>query len=644
MKIHEIGLSLIAFTTLIIISYYIGHIITVIFKNKTGLTNTNKWYFIFQKYVLGLLIITVTTAVYFTHFKTIQILLLIPFIFTVKFNKTLKLKDFFGNITLNFKVIFFILISFIIQWFFHFGSTKQMFYIEDIRLYAEIGNGLINGNENSYGVLSYFDGSYFKGVTPYHYTEIWLSIFVNSIFDFTGGLNQALITVVYPAYILAIIFLLAAWAQYYNKVDKIIFWLPTLLFLGVLPSVFISNWFLNLPINTSVIIWENSSIFDHISLIGTNSQKSLPSTLILGTVILLLRLKQNKTAFLLLGVAPVVNAPLLPGILGGVLLWGIITLYKERNTKQVVTQILMLAIGIVSFGVFYKLLQVTDNQYPSFSYLYLGDPEINLKGEIMRAAIRVVSGTVYFLLLYMPLLLLLLFKPVRVAIKSLSNNWILIISIVSIPLLFRFILNGFDSGQFLTYLLGGLNLMIIFTLLSIPKLPRQSVVVLTAVTCMGIIYQIKLTTSLEKFAEEKYSNSFIETVIGKMPANKKTIIGYISSQQTLLKTPPKFWYNHNFPGEYLSIYGYNNFISLNYPYYNYSKSSINELSTRNSMLYFFRPGTDQATFKASLPEFVSNHGIKYICSADTTKPQWVKLLADTIIEDTQSKEWFAIMH
>jgi hypothetical protein len=92
----------------------------------------------------------------------------------------------------------------------------------------------------------------------------------------------------------------------------------------------------------------------------------------------------------------------------------------------------------------------------------------------------------------------------------------------------------------------------------------------------------------------------------------------------------------------LSLYnfGKTEFFSLNYPYDEYKKSSLNEFTIRNHLTYFLKEKNEQ-NFVIELNRLVDSLGIKYISGGSIVIPTWVEQKASSILRDPISNDWFA---
>lgn len=208
--------------------------------------------YIFISCLIGLTIISFFTAIISTRFRTILILvvpLISAFLYlTFKSKKQIRLNWEYSKPEIGLLLFLLMLFCFLLKFSNHYDLTLSCNKTphSDYILYSIISNSLINtGNENTY-LTANFISQIGTGVSPYHYTILWINGFFATVFNITY-LN-CLVYLVYPLlFFCFLLSLLSLWEIFYKtKITSLIFVLLLLCVSGIHFNLFFKIPFMSL--------------------------------------------------------------------------------------------------------------------------------------------------------------------------------------------------------------------------------------------------------------------------------------------------------------------------------------------------------------------------------------------------------------
>jgi hypothetical protein len=210
-----------------------------------------------------------------------------------------------------------------------------------------------------------------------------------------------------------------------------------------------------------------------------------------------------------------------------------------------------------------------------------------------------------------------------------------------IPLFSRIFLNGFDSAQFLTYLLPLLNigtLIFVIESNSIKRLGRGVVFVVLGLSAFNAYQVFKVSTQRRGLYSSFYSIPYQDAVKEHLLKNKTNAIAYLLNDSSRTANMPGNWSNLK-PGSLAAASNHWGIISLNFPWEERSYKSWNNESPRNHQQFFFKDSLHTERFYlVHLPEFVQKKKINAVFVERGAVDSWVRPLAHTVFFDSLSGE------
>lgn len=203
------------FLIVIVILFALGFLVASLFQRK--IITLDSFYVLSWIYIIGLLALIFLISVWQTHGKTSYLLILPSLLF---FQKLKKLEITFPRDRLTFShialCIFWIFIvfgfSFFSMWNFQLAEFNPV--SEDNVFYAQIAKVLIHSTEeNTYSTYNILIND-FKGVSPYHYADIWMTNAIIRFSDIPPG--HVISMIVYPVFGLGWIMILTAFTEHFN--------------------------------------------------------------------------------------------------------------------------------------------------------------------------------------------------------------------------------------------------------------------------------------------------------------------------------------------------------------------------------------------------------------------------------------------
>lgn len=459
----EILKNLFFFSTVIIFLFIIGNILLSFFNYNRKLTYTS-YFFTFLASVTFVIIVY---SIFKTGFKTISIAF-IPLIFVLIYKQKLNynnLREVFKNISIA-KFLICLFIAFI--FFFYeaaFLMKNELFCYNipycDFTYYSDISSFLhLSGQENRFLLSNvYFDS--FNGIVPYHYFELWLTGLISYLFNIPGIV--ALMQFVYPTfYFITFLGILALWEQF-AKINtyKII--------LGFL-LLFVGGVFFNFYKDYELLKYYSSSIA---SILYIWSKKIPPVFPFI--ILFFIAIKNNKLKLGLMSLLAtcVVSIGMFPGIICGLILFGITNPFHKSINKKMVFQLLIYTLFFFLFFLLIYLLFGNRNS-GEFGYKQIFNNFIESINSIYfkKILFGIIFPIIRYILFYSPFILIgiLVFFKYKKEKKDISQ-----IKIATIIFLSCFIsgsiiggisFNIFNASQFLFHQGIFLQVLIIFICIS----------------------------------------------------------------------------------------------------------------------------------------------------------------------------------
>ena len=433
-----------------ILIYLTGKIILGFFE-----FNTTSKFKAFCNYIIGLVVLILFYSCFKTNFKTIN-LGLIPILITliIFFRKSIKrftfdVSSLKGDILLLF-LVFFPVFTFQSLFYFDFSNDTWLSLYIDQYWYADFSNSLkLYGVESTLTDLTHFFVS--DGLFPYHYAELWLTSFLSSIYGVSAIASYALLVI--P--ICVSIFLLGCYTLFESSKIS-----PYLKYILVLLIALLSGVFFTGYESYELTKYAHHSDNGILSIYG--QKHCIIYIYILLSAILFIKHKQEVSLVVLL-VVPVFSIVFLPGIIGGVMLYGIYMFWIKGDRSLRLLYVISSALYIILFTLcFYVFFKPSYPNEISNNSIFLSRI---INGSLSVLDIKIFIGNVLYrlarpIIFYVPYLPFLIIFIKKMKDLSVLYFFILFSGIITSALLF----DQLDVIQFATNLYLLFNIIVIIAL------------------------------------------------------------------------------------------------------------------------------------------------------------------------------------
>lgn len=249
--------------------------------------------------------------------------------------------------------------------FYRGGQFPFIMPKRDTIYYGSISYFILHtGQENVFHILNNYSNDY-RGVSPYHYFDLWFNAFWANLFHI--NFSECLIFLVYPFFIFcyflgicSLIRLIVRKNLYFHYVAPFIF-----LFAGGIIFSFYSK--LPLLANIKLEGWTDY-------IIDFTSLKAVTIYCFFAAFVILFYVKSYRVAFIVLLFLPVCSIALLPSVVGGILMYYLLSqLFPGLNIRKESSIPLLCIIMLILIISFYSILpspeaaKTTINFYNYFS-------------------------------------------------------------------------------------------------------------------------------------------------------------------------------------------------------------------------------------------------------------------------------------
>jgi hypothetical protein len=605
--------------------------------------------FDFLRLLAGILLFILLTAILHTSGGTVAwILLFLPLAVAFDLRKKMGWRlPPMQTLFLPPRILLLVYIPFFMQYFFY--GPFDTVIPSDIVDYATFSHfNVRNGVENTYGILNDFKGLKSLGMTPYHYTELWFNEGFLILFPWFNS-ARALLHITYPLFMAT--FLLGVYAAvpfpYRNHLFAL-FLLPSALFFGPIAGNQLNQLLDNcISFNQGVIVFENNGFFGNTIPVAYHGGKH---SLFMCFVLLLYHVRNRPIVFWAsISVLPVLNIGLTLGVVSFCFFEVLLHHRHWIVSKQGWLKLGLLAMPTFSMAAIY-IVFAKSSYLASTAFIYSGTEEFNTAGELSRAVYRFGFVLVYLLIIYLPVfpMVWVIFKKHNIQETILLR---MLMFILIIPLFSRIFLTGFDSAQFLTYLLPAVNIIILLT--AVELISGRLVQNRVSITFLGLFfivggYNAIQTAFVAKHRKEDYSEYYSLEYINKVKqlckSHSESNIGYVLSDSTRKANMPSNWENLK-PGSLAGKMNRWGLISLNFPFDELSFKSWNNDATANHQQFFFRAGGDQAEFNTQhLGRFIQQQSIKLVFVEKNAPPLPASVPILEAHQDPKSGETIVVLN
>lgn len=646
--------------------YVVGKLITDLFFYNSFAQEQNQWFKIFVSLLTGVFAAVFVYSVFVTRGTTVNLLALIPLGYIFYKNppawtpEKLRMKEFF-----NYKLNLISIPILLFQMLFFIDFTGIYLLPKDTILYGETSYFLSMGHENTYGVLNdtYLAGATIR--TPYHYFELWLNALLSATFHLNHG--SALLLISYP---LLLVCYFAGILSIFNHLNSAVNWK---MILGAYLLLFAGPVYINIlmgdivfPLydklfrgvldffNTTTIVFENTGFYNNTLAFSHYGQKHLPFYCLFALVVIMVLKRKLRLSLLVLSMVIIVNVGLLPGVYAGV---GLFILFQLLFNKQsfrdwfpvMIVYVLMAGFFTIFYWVF--ALHATEGfssgESMAGNTLHPFFHDLNTKGEVLRFLFRIVFAALWLTVLYLFYLLFYFFirKKVRQHLDTHEKTvFILAFLFMSAGLVMRPFMQGFNSGQFLSYLMPAANLSIVlFLIKAFTKRKKTTLIFLCLIFCINFINLFSQNaTVLKRKISDVYSQHFVKQVRQALGDNNNVKIAYLLDEETIKKNPPASWYS-KMPCEFLPAMGFHNFYNINYPFISYPVTSYTMVEGRHNQLKYLKDAKS-IPYDKLIIDFFDTYEVRYVAaSKNTAFPLALRSRIGKNIVDGKSGEAFWVL-
>ena len=592
---------------------------------------------LFFKLIIGIVPFVIIPALLYTKGNSIIIGLLIPIFFLLKNNAPIRFKwiKIPKNEILKINIIVIPILIFQYLLFSKVGNWTLLPI--DINNYSEIIYHMKHGFESKYGALNSLFPTNVPQRTPYHYPELWLTASFQTIFS-NLKIGYTLLFITYPllvsVYLIGIISLFNKFKWHIHIILGLCF-----LFIGIIDLSFIRELFQDGHLlSSNTVIFENNGFFFNILPFSYHGQKHLTFYIVSLLFFILLKKSSYKHALLILAFTPLINIGLMPGIFGGIIIMLTINYIKNKKVLISLKNLLPFILVILFVLIYYKLNGGYDiERQTSLNTL---SSDLNLKGELFKIALKL-SYTVIWIVIIYGVYSLLLIKNRTIVHENLEILYFTIACLIA-GITTRPLIEGFNSAQFLTYLLPLLNVSIIILFIETIE-SKSNWIVFGLVTFILLIASINwsktyfnCTTRREINIDKLHGEIFTKKANSLLLNYNEPKIAYLLNDLDVKNIQPGFWYVY-YPCEFLLTHDYFNLYSLNYPYYRYPKNSLSSRYTNwNHQIYLLKnKKINSKQFEIHIANFIKNYKINIIIAKKHSfiNQSIQRLIKDSIIDN-----------
>lgn len=616
----------------------------------------------------GTVILVTIYALLITGFKTIligflltSILLLYPlFIRKTNDQYIYKPQPFITSpklslgIILNLLVISFAVFGLEAFFLFKDGSFFHVLPHHDMVVYGHVSKSLVlTGQENTFTVANFLSEES-RGLSPYHYFELWLNAGISELFSISTIVSLQFITYPILYFISALGMLsLAEYVMPLNIIRKII-----AVFLLVCGGLYF-NFYQNIPLIGESYIY----VINPVSSIYRKLISFYPFVILFVLFFLEKRYYMALTIFISI---PIVSISAFFAVYGGTILFLIIDqLYLKLLVRRTFVGVLLntfLMMGLIAtlYSLYGNkfLVEIKTEDVILFYQKHLNTAIITWRNIIAGSLIQVIA-------LYLPyglLLYIVLFKMIK---GNATNKALLVVigSVFSVALISWALLYFFIEGIqfFYNFSFIIINVILCYYILLFIKnysmIQTYEKIIRICMIGLGVVFIFIKTTSIweeRKVLNSTYSDEYIVAILAETSLFNSNGIGVCLYGQDHYTDSFSKLPSYNFLGSYLSYYNKFfhtvNLSSFDIPFEN--DGYVNEIRVNSAIgnSIFYRFVTDQknkGVFKSveeSQIDFIDRFNISYaILEKDAIASEMLTNRFTKVIVDSESGERFAFL-
>ncbi len=364
----------------LIIIIYVFDILGLFIRSFFVSETEQAFYTHFQNLFVGMLAITTIYACIFTMGKTLLIgLLLIATIYLIYQKNTISYS--FSKYLLKYYDYKFILISSLGA--FLLFAWEGSFYLKlhgfpyampfpDTLFYSKISAFLsITGEENLFCYEHWISGNQNTSISLYHFFELWLNNLITNTFGLLNMSTYILVTQLVLAY--ACFIGILSWIEYHRKIQ--FYHLIIVFFLLFVESVFFEIYNQHDKLQYLQYI--------RVSLLGHISKKTAIYFFCFMAFMLQYQRQKYVEGFFILLCVPILSITALPAVFGGLGVWSLFLISRQKSNYKLLISLLFTAIFIGLFNILFaqKDAAISPSRTLSTIFLYSASdirPKINL--------------------------------------------------------------------------------------------------------------------------------------------------------------------------------------------------------------------------------------------------------------------------
>lgn len=608
----------------------------------------------FEYFLKTVIILSVTISIFAIYetkgitvfWSYILIILILIFKKIILFNK-FDFKQFCSDLYFTLYSIPILILQFILNYNFSKGDFKIP--SDDIIVYASYSKHIIEfGQENKYALFSHFYPKLFTGLNPYHFYELWMNALVTKLNQDSSILNLNFIT--YPLLIWIVVIGLISILDTLN-INKIKGRIIVILLLFIGPLYFQAYEFVFKDGNLV-----NYSVFTIPGFVKQTlsysyfGQKHLPVIIFSIVIVNLILLEYWKCT--LMGIQSLVIASF--GLFPGAYALFIPIFMKISKNKKTSFIILSILCFIAFFGILkVNQLGISEDISKSTFYINFFLKDLNWKGEILRVIYKLTVPFLWFVILYLPFLILIFLNYKTIVHKKICKTFIQLILFSYVgAACFTLIIEGLNTEQFITNLLPFYNivfttiiLMIFKASLSNSKKTVLNYSLIAIVLIQNLYFTLNFHSYFKNVHNDQYENKTQNKLIYKLKKDKTHWIAYLLSDATIAKYDPMHQYV-KLPAKFLYNFDYFNQVNINYPYQQYPKnSSFYAFAPYNQMKYFLNnKKIAKSDFSIEQLNFLRKYRISWVlCEKNAETPSLFKrYIVDSVLDKLSKEKYYKL--
>ena len=526
---------------------------------------------------------------------------------------------------------------------------KGVLYVisDDIYDYAATSYQFVHyGIENRTTMYSQFYPDLFTGVQPYHYFELWMNGMITTVFG--GSYVYNLLFVTYPILLWLYVLVLLALIEHFKLVKYRYLLLIVCIFvgplyLGVYERFFNDGNFFDSAVFSIPGFVKQTFVYSYFG------QKHLPVYIFSGLFVLGILKTDYRLLFFAFTSLLIASVGVFPGVVSAVFIAFLLLIKRNKKYLRLFVPFILFVIIYLAFFAFFGF-GVSKEISTKTSYFNYFLERLNWKGEVLRVIQKLFFPISWFLILYLPYILIIKLFRISFSKRFISFIYLVVLSYFGGALL-TLILYGLNSDQFITNLLPLYNVVIITLLLYgtrylLSTFPKKTFYLFICLLfCFSVVnsyhvFSFHFQPGFKRINKEVYNDHTQKQLLSSLKKHPPTFIAYLFSDSIVKNFHPVLQYPY-LPAKYCMDNNYFQYVSINYPYYTYPfSSSSNVFSPKNQLKYYFEESpSNQRNFDSIQFQFLKEKHINWVfCASGAIIPSRLQPFVKETIFDPISKE------